>query len=92
MTKPTTDGVVVEHTYSDLEEVSRQNMKKLRRAMSILRRGGESTHAAFDIAAELFEDEAERLLIMGMLRQKNLSEAGLAAERLAAVDRSQIQP
>lgn len=92
MTKPTTDGDVVTRTYGDLEEVSKRNMNRLKFMLRDLRNGGETTRAAFDVTLELYEDEVERLEIMRMLIHKELSDAGAAAYRLAAVDKQQVQP
>lgn len=92
MTKPTTDGVVVERTYGDLEAVSLRNMRRLKGMLKDLRNGGETTRASFEQTLELYEDEIERLQIMRFLMHKQLSEAESAAFRLAAVDRSQLQP
>lgn len=92
MTKPTTDGVVVERIYSDLEVVSLRHMNYLKGMLKQLREGGEATRASFDSTLELYEAEVERLQIMRMLIDKRFSDAEMAAMRLAAVDKRQAQP
>jgi hypothetical protein len=89
MTKPLPDGTVVDRTYGDLEEASLQNMDRLILILRDLKDGGE-TDVAFENALVLYKDEAERLRIMGMLIHKRVSEAGIAAEQLAAANKRSL--
>lgn len=87
MTKPLANGVVADRTYSDLEEASLRNLNRLKRVLMDLRDGDNDTSEAFDLALQMYEDEALRLRIYGMLIHKRLSEAETAAMQLAAANR-----
>lgn len=88
MTKPTSDGDVMMRAYGDLEEVSQQTMTRLWLILADLKGAGAETNNAFNIALQLFQDEAERMRIMTMLKFQKVSDAGRAAERLAATNRA----